>query len=71
MNRRAFLAATGGALTALHADAEERIGKAVARLGAQSAEDAAQDEDFWFRVREAFTIDRNHINLNSGSVSPA
>lgn len=71
MHRRAFLAATGGALTALHADAEERIGKAVARLGARSAQDAAQDEDFWFRVREAFTIDRNHINLNSGSVSPA
>ena len=71
MHRRAFLAATGGALTALHADAEERVGKAVARLGARSAEEAAQDEDFWFRVREAFTIDRNHINLNSGSVSPA
>ena len=71
MHRRAFLAATGGALTALHADAEERIGKAVARLGARSAQAAAQDEDFWFRVREAFTIDRNHINLNSGSVSPA
>ena len=71
MHRRAFLAATGGALTALHADAEERVGKAVARLGARSAQAAAQDEDFWFRVREAFTIDRNHINLNSGSVSPA
>ena len=71
MHRRAFLAATGGALTALHADAEERVGKAVARLGARGAQAAAQDEDFWFRVREAFTIDRNHINLNSGSVSPA
>lgn len=71
MHRRAFLAATGGALTALHADAEERISKAVTRLGARTAEEAAQDEDFWFRVREAFTIDRNHINLNSGSVSPA
>ncbi len=71
MHRRAFLAATGGALTALHADAEERVGKAVARLGPRSAQAAAQDEDFWFRVREAFTIDRNHINLNSGSVSPA
>ncbi len=29
------------------------------------------DEDFWFRVRESFTIHRNSINLNSGSVSPA
>ena len=71
MHRRAFLGVAGGALTALHADAEERIGRAVARLGAQSPAEAAQDEDFWFRVRDAFTIDRNHINFNSGSVSPA
>ncbi len=32
---------------------------------------AAQDEAFWLGVRQAFTIDANHINLNSGSVSPA
>jgi selenocysteine lyase/cysteine desulfurase len=31
----------------------------------------AGDEDFWWQVRHAFTVDRNHINLNSGSVSPA
>lgn len=71
MRRRAFLGAAGGALTALGANAEARIERAVARLGGAAAQDAARDEDFWFRVREAFTIDRNHINLNSGSVSPA
>ena len=71
MRRRAFLGATGGALTALAADAGERIERAARRLGGANAQEAARDEDFWFRVREAFTIDRNHVNLNSGSVSPA
>ncbi len=71
MRRRAFLGAAGGALTALAADAEARIERAARRLGGANAQEAARDEDFWFRVREAFTIDRNHINLNSGSVSPA
>ncbi len=31
----------------------------------------ARDEDFWFNVRHAFTVDRNMINLNNGGVSPA
>ena len=71
IHRRSFLAAAGGALSAVSADAGGRLERAVARLGARPPQDAARDEDFWFRVREAFTIDRNHINLNSGSVSPA
>lgn len=71
IHRRSFLAAAGGALSALSADAGERLERAVARIGARPPQQAARDEDFWFRVREAFTIDRNHINLNSGSVSPA
>lgn len=66
-----FLAAAGGTLAARSAGAGERLERAVARLGPTPPEEAAQDEDFWFRVREAFTVDRNHLNLNSGSVSPA
>ena len=66
-SRRAFLAATGGGLTALSSEAFARL----RALPKASAEEAAKDEDFWFRVRESFTIDRNSINLNSGSVSPA
>jgi selenocysteine lyase/cysteine desulfurase len=66
-SRRAFLAAAGGGLTALSREAFAGLGA----LPATSPEAAAQDEDFWFRVRESFTIDRNSINLNSGSVSPA
>jgi isopenicillin-N epimerase len=32
---------------------------------------AAQDEDFWFQVGQAFTVDRSILNLNNGGVSPA
>ncbi|MCC7054506.1 MAG: aminotransferase class V-fold PLP-dependent enzyme [Gemmatimonadaceae bacterium] len=31
----------------------------------------AEDETYWLRVRAAFSLDANHVNLNSGSVSPA
>jgi selenocysteine lyase/cysteine desulfurase len=66
-SRRAFLAAAGGGLTALTTEAFARL-RTILKA---SPEAAAQDEDFWFRVRDSFTIDRNSINLNSGSVSPA
>ena len=36
-----------------------------------SAADVAADEDFWFEVSRAFTVDRTLINLNNGGVSPA
>lgn len=38
---------------------------------AGSAEDIARDEDFWFEVGRAFTVDRSLVNLNNGGVSPA
>jgi selenocysteine lyase/cysteine desulfurase len=46
---------------------------AAANLAAPNAkpEDVAQDEDFWFRVQQAFTVDRSIINLNNGGVSPS
>jgi len=66
-SRRAFLAAAGGVLTALSTEAFARL----RGLPTAGPETAAEDEDFWFRVRDSFTIDRNSVNLNSGSVSPA
>ncbi len=60
-----------GALTALPQDTEARIGAAVARTVGLDAGVAAPDEGFWSRAREAFTSARNHIDRNSGSVSPA
>ena len=71
MNRRSFLAVAGGSLAAIRAHAFETLEKATRSRAGRAAEEVARDEDFWFQVRQAFTIDRNHINLNSGSVSPA
>lgn len=71
IERRAFLAAAGGCLTALAGDAQARVERARSKLGGESAQAIAGDEDFWFQVRDAFTVDRNSVNLNSGSVSPA
>ncbi|MEQ9401154.1 MAG: aminotransferase class V-fold PLP-dependent enzyme [Longimicrobiales bacterium] len=34
-------------------------------------EAVARDEDFWFEVARAFTVDRTLINLNNGGVSPS
>ena len=36
-----------------------------------TAAEIARDEDFWFRVQQAFTVDRSLINLNNGGVCPA
>lgn len=34
-------------------------------------DETAGDEDFWFQVSQAFTLDRSVINLNNGGVSPS
>lgn len=71
MQRRAFLATTGAGLAVLHPETLTRTEAAVARAGGRTPEEVASDEDFWSPVQQAFTVDRNSINLNSGSVSPA
>ena len=71
MNRRSFLGTAGGALVASRAGASSRLGALTRTQTGRTPEQTASDEDFWFAVRQAFTIDRNHVNLNSGSVSPA
>lgn len=37
----------------------------------RTADELAADEDFWFQAQNAFTLDRNYINLNNGGVSPS
>ncbi len=37
----------------------------------QSPTQLASDEEFWYRVQQAFTVDRSLINLNNGGVSPS
>ena len=45
--------------------------KAIATASGRAADSVARDEDFWFDIRHAFTVDRNMVNLNNGGVSPA
>jgi len=48
----------------------ERVEAAAKKIAHLSPFDAAEDEDFWFTVRQAYTVSSNIINLNNGGVSP-
>jgi selenocysteine lyase/cysteine desulfurase len=70
-DRRDFLrgCATGvGVVAAL--GVHEEILAAVNDTAHLSPQQAAADEDFWFIVQQAFTEDRNIINLNNGTIQP-
>lgn len=75
LTRRAFigsLASTGTAAVAwLRDDAIERVQAAERSAESQSPHDLAVDEDFWFQIQQASTLDRTHINLNNGGVCPS
>ncbi|MFQ5806840.1 MAG: aminotransferase class V-fold PLP-dependent enzyme [Phycisphaerae bacterium] len=74
-SRRSFLrkGLALGALgvLALRDDALQRVQAAVNAAGGRSPEDLAPDEDFWFAVQQAYTVDRSIINLNNGGVCPS
>jgi selenocysteine lyase/cysteine desulfurase len=70
-NRREFFrecAAGVGVLAASPNDVLERILEAGRDMANLSPEEVATDEDFWFDVQQAFTEDRNIINLNNGTI---
>lgn len=72
--RRSFLKGIGtaGMMPACFSEAGiERALAATRFVSHLSAEEAARDEDFWFEVQQAFTVDRTLINLNNGGVSPS
>jgi selenocysteine lyase/cysteine desulfurase len=71
MDRRKFLASSAGILAAFQADSLARAQSAVLSVGGRPADTVARDEDFWFNIRHAFTVDRNMINLNNGGVAPS
>ncbi len=71
LNRRDFLrdCAVGvGVLAGAHNGVLERILAAGRDTAGLSPDEVASDEDFWFEVQQAFTEDRNIINLNNGTV---
>ena len=71
MHRRHFFSASAGVVAAFHSESLLRAQSAVASVSGRPADMVARDEDFWFNVRHAFTVDRNMVNLNNGGVSPS
>lgn len=55
---------------ALNVAAIPKILDEIAEFRGSPAE-LASDENLWFRVQQAFTVDRSLINLNNGGVSPS
>ena len=71
MDRRRFFSSAAGAVAAFQAGSVARAQRAAAAVSGRPADLVARDEDYWFNIREAFTVDRTLINLNNGGVSPA
>src|SRR5215475_9885127 len=73
MHRRNFfqIAAGSAALAAFQDDAIPRAAAASESVNGQKPEEVARNEDYWAEIRDAFTVDRNVVNLNNGYVSPA
>ncbi|HKW98191.1 MAG TPA: aminotransferase class V-fold PLP-dependent enzyme [Bryobacteraceae bacterium] len=70
MHRRSFLRAAAG-IAALQADSISRARAAASSVSDHKLEEAARDEDYWREIQQAFTVDRNIINLNNGGVCPS
>lgn len=70
LKRRDFLrgCAAAGVLAGTGSEAFARMLEAGRGLAGRSPEEVAADEDFWFEVQQAFTVDRNLVNLNNGTV---
>ena len=72
MNRRnLFQFAAGAAAFAWQDDAIKRVRAAASATKGRTPEEMAGDEDYWAEIRQAYTVDRNVINLNNGYVGPS
>ncbi len=70
-NRREFLRNCAVGVGVLASRPEDVLGRILAAgrdTADLSPEQVASNEDFWFEVQQAFTEDRNLINLNNGTV---
>lgn len=73
-NRRSFLKGAGALGLATASFNEKGIAQAldaVRFVSSRTPEEVAADEDFWFEIQRAFTVDRTLINLNNGGVCPS
>jgi len=76
IDRRQFLGAIGRpaaaavAFTALNSLGAHRALAAISEYSG-SPEEIAENESFWFKVQQAYTVDRSLLNLNNGGVCPS
>jgi selenocysteine lyase/cysteine desulfurase len=49
----------------------DRVLAAGQAVRGRSPEDVAADEDYWYEIQQAFTVDRNTINMNNGTMQPS
>jgi selenocysteine lyase/cysteine desulfurase len=56
-------------LAAFRNETLDIVSKLVVRLD-RNPELAAEDEDFWAQIQQAFELDRNTVNFNNGGCSP-
>ena len=73
MNRRHVIQSVlaGAAAAAFQDNVLDRIRAASSSVNGRTPEDVAADEDYWAEIRNAFSVDRNVINMNNGYCSPA
>jgi isopenicillin-N epimerase len=71
LNRRGFLrscVAGAGIMSVAGGNLSERMLAAERDAAGMNAAEIASNEDFWFIIQQAFTEDRNIINLNNGTI---
>lgn len=69
--QKSFLTAGTLSLSSLfQKSVAENVKDALIELGTLSPQEAAQNEDLWARIQQAYTTSPNIINLNNGGVSP-
>src|SRR5512136_939049 len=72
--RRRFLERVGsgvGVAAAFRAGGMERVFAAGQAVRGRSPQEVATDEDYWNEIQQAFTVDRNTINMNNGTMQPS
>ena len=61
---------TGVAMAAFRNDTLDIVSNLVGKISSHPAA-AAEDEEFWSQIQQAFELDRSTVNFNNGGCSPS
>ncbi len=70
LRKATVLGGAAGGVLMLDMIGMEAVHAAAAKVSHLTPTQAAQDEDFWFSIREAYSVSPAILNLNNGGVSP-